>query len=154
KIAIEHRPVTIGLWLGKNGSGEQKERERTHERSFQHDRDTRSSRASVYIVLSTKCRDVIIRGMTARESVPQQVNPGRLHQALTSYQLAMALKGAIELEIFTHIAAGAGTPSKIAPLCGGTEKGVRVLCDYLTVHGFLTKANNTYSLVPDTAPLL
>jgi ubiquinone/menaquinone biosynthesis C-methylase UbiE len=66
----------------------------------------------------------------------------------------MALKGAIELEIFTHIAAGATTPDRIAPLCQGTEKGVRVLCDYLTVHGFLTKANGAYGLAPDTAALL
>ena len=85
---------------------------------------------------------------------PVPVNPGRIHQALTSYQLAQAVKGAIELDLFTHIAAGAVTPSKIAILCGGTEKGVRVLCDYLTVHGFLAKSNGEYSLLPDTAPLL
>ena len=85
---------------------------------------------------------------------PVPVNPGRIHQALTSYQLAMALKGAIDLEVFTHIAAGATTSDAIAPLCHGTEKGVRVLCDYLTVHGFLTKAKGAYGLAPDTAALL
>jgi hypothetical protein len=90
----------------------------------------------------------------ASQPNPIPINPGRIHQALTSYQLAMALKGAIELEIFTHIAAGATTPAAIAPLCQGTEKGVRVLCDYLTVHGFLTKAKGAYGLAPDTAALL
>ncbi|MFM2126452.1 MAG: Multifunctional cyclase-dehydratase-3-O-methyl transferase TcmN [Acidobacteriota bacterium] len=82
------------------------------------------------------------------------INPGRVHQALTSYQLAQCLKGALELGIFTHIAAGATMVPEIANLCGGTEKGVRVLCDYLTVHGFLTKSGDTYGLAPDTAPLL
>lgn len=82
------------------------------------------------------------------------LNPGRIHQALTSYQLAMAMKGAIELDLFTHIAAGATRSAEIAPLCGGTEKGVRVLCDYLTVHGFLTKANGAYAVAPDVAPFL
>jgi SAM-dependent methyltransferase len=82
------------------------------------------------------------------------LNPGRIHQALTSYQLAQAVKGAIELELFTHIAAGATTPAAIAPLCRGTEKGVRVLCDYLTVHGLLAKSGSNYSLLPDTAALL
>jgi SAM-dependent methyltransferase len=82
------------------------------------------------------------------------VNPGRVHQALTSYQLAQAMKGAIELEIFTHISGGANTAPVIAKLCGGTEKGVRVLCDYLTVHGFLTKSGQEYSVTPDVAPLL
>ncbi len=88
----------------------------------------------------------------AAQSSP--LNPGRIHQALTSYQLAMALKGAIELDLFTHIAAGATTAAAIAPLCQGTEKGVRVLCDYLTVHGFLTKSKGAYGLLPDTAALL
>jgi len=88
------------------------------------------------------------------ESKTSQLNPGRIHQALTSYQLAMALKGAIELELFTHIAAGATTAAAIAPLCQAKEKGVRVLCDYLTVHGFLTKSEGAYGLAPDTAALL
>jgi ubiquinone/menaquinone biosynthesis C-methylase UbiE len=66
----------------------------------------------------------------------------------------MALKGAIELEIFTHIAAGANTSEAIAPLCQGTEKGIRVLCYYLTVHGLLTKSEGVYGLAPDTAALL
>jgi 2-polyprenyl-3-methyl-5-hydroxy-6-metoxy-1,4-benzoquinol methylase len=83
-----------------------------------------------------------------------QVNPGRLHQALTSYQLAMALKGAIELDIFTHIASAAAAPAHLARICRASEKGIRVLCDYLTVHGFLTKHNGAYALVPDTGPLL
>jgi ubiquinone/menaquinone biosynthesis C-methylase UbiE len=90
----------------------------------------------------------------AAQTNPTQINPGRIHQALTSYQLAMALKGAIELDVFTHIAAGATTAAAIAPLCQGTEKGVRVLCDYLTVHGFLTKSNGAYGLAADTATLL
>jgi SAM-dependent methyltransferase len=90
----------------------------------------------------------------ASQPNPGQINPGRIHQALTSYQLAMALKGAIDLEVFTHIAAGATTSDEIAQLCQGTERGVRVLCDYLTVHGFLTKAKGAYGLAPDTAALL
>jgi len=85
---------------------------------------------------------------------PAQSNPGRIHQALTSYQLAQSLKGALELELFTHIAAGARTADEIAAKCGGTVKGVRVLCDYLTIHGLLTKTGSQYALVEDTATLL
>jgi 2-polyprenyl-3-methyl-5-hydroxy-6-metoxy-1,4-benzoquinol methylase len=87
-------------------------------------------------------------------SAAPTLNPGRIHQALTSYQLAMAMKGAIELDVFTHVAAGAATSSSIAQLCGGTEKGVRVLCDYLTVHGFLTKVDGRYAVAPDVEPFL
>src|SRR5262245_39387423 len=93
--------------------------------------------------------------MTTEQSpAPPQVNPGCIHQALTSYQLAQSLKGAIELELFTHIAAGSRTAEEIAERCGGTQKGVRVLCDYLTVHGLLTKTGSEYGLAPDTALLL
>jgi ubiquinone/menaquinone biosynthesis C-methylase UbiE len=82
------------------------------------------------------------------------LNPGRVHQALTSYQLAMALKGALELDVFTHIAAGATSVEALAERCRATPKGVRVLCDYLTVHGFLTKAGGDYALTEDTGGLL
>lgn len=66
----------------------------------------------------------------------------------------MALKGAIELEIFTHIAAGATTVDRIALLAKASEKGVRVLCDYLTVNGFLVKTNGSYALAPETGIFL
>lgn len=82
------------------------------------------------------------------------LNPGRVHQALTSYQLAMALKGAIDLEVFTHIAAGATSAEALAERCAASAKGMRVLCDYLTVHGFLTKSGADYALTEDTGGLL
>lgn len=87
---------------------------------------------------------------------PQATTPdaGIVFQALTSYQIPMALKGALELDIFTHISEGATTPAQIAPLCQGTEKGVRVLCDFLTVKGFLTKQDGHYALDPRTAMFL
>jgi 2-polyprenyl-3-methyl-5-hydroxy-6-metoxy-1,4-benzoquinol methylase len=66
----------------------------------------------------------------------------------------MALKGAIELEIFTHIAAGATTVAQIAQLAKASEKGVRVLCDYLTINGFLVKNHGAYGLAPETGIFL
>ena len=96
--------------------------------------------------------------MTSHQSVAASavvpLNPGRVHRALTSYQLPMAMKGALELDLFTWIGGGAATAGEIARLCQGTEKGVRVLCDYLTVNGFLTKESGRYGLAPDTGPLL
>jgi 2-polyprenyl-3-methyl-5-hydroxy-6-metoxy-1,4-benzoquinol methylase len=92
--------------------------------------------------------------MAAYTSVAGQPDPGILLRALSAYQLPMALKGAIELELFTHIAAGANTVAQIAPLCNASEKGVRVLCDYLTVNGFLVKCKGTYALAPETGIFL
>lgn len=63
----------------------------------------------------------------------------------------MALRGAVELELFTHIDDGAASAAELAERAKANEKGVRVLCDYLTAIGFLTKENGRYGLQPNTA---
>lgn len=83
-----------------------------------------------------------------------QPDPTRIFDALTAYQQTMALKGAIDLEIFTHVADGASTAAEIAGRCAATERGVRILCDYLTIHGFLAKADGRYELTRDSALFL
>lgn len=80
--------------------------------------------------------------------------PERIFQSLNGYQLTAALKAAIELEIFTAIGGGADETAAIASRCEASERGVRILCDYLVVHGFLTKVGNTYGLAPDAAAFL
>ena len=74
--------------------------------------------------------------------------------ALCAFQLTEALKGAIELDVFTHIATGAVTPAAIAARAGASERGVRILCDYLTVRGFLGKEDGRYSNSPTAAVFL
>jgi 2-polyprenyl-3-methyl-5-hydroxy-6-metoxy-1,4-benzoquinol methylase len=78
----------------------------------------------------------------------------RIFDALNAYQQTMALKGAVELDIFTHIADGAVTAAEIATRCQATERGVRTLCDFLTIHGLLTKSDFKYGLTPDAAAFL
>ena len=75
-------------------------------------------------------------------------------EALGGYQVTLALKGAVELEIFSHIANGASTAAEIAGRCNASERGVRILCDFLTVSGFLTKSDATYRLTPESAVFL
>lgn len=77
-----------------------------------------------------------------------QPDPGAILDALCAFQLTEALKGAIELDLFTHIAAGAGTASAIAERVSGSERGIRILCDYLTIRGFLSKDGDRYSCSP------
>jgi len=74
--------------------------------------------------------------------------------ALCAFQLTEALKGAIELDVFTHIAAGAVTASAIAERANASERGVRILCDYLTIRGFLGKEDGRYSCSPTAAVFL
>ncbi|HYN85962.1 MAG TPA: class I SAM-dependent methyltransferase [Pyrinomonadaceae bacterium] len=76
--------------------------------------------------------------------------PERIFQALTAYQLTAAVKAAVELDIFTAVSEGATDAGSLAARSGASERGVRILCDYLTVTGFLTKSGGRYGLAPDT----
>jgi 2-polyprenyl-3-methyl-5-hydroxy-6-metoxy-1,4-benzoquinol methylase len=90
----------------------------------------------------------------AAPATNQKVNPGVVFETLARYQHAMALKGAIDLELFTRIADGATTATEIAKQCNASERGIRILCDFLTILGFLTKADGSYSLTQDSALFL
>jgi 2-polyprenyl-3-methyl-5-hydroxy-6-metoxy-1,4-benzoquinol methylase len=74
--------------------------------------------------------------------------------ALNGYQRSMAIKGAIELALFTHIADGATSAAEIAKRCLASERGVRILCDFLVVHRFLTKNGGNYGLSAETGVFL
>ena len=89
----------------------------------------------------------------ATEQRPQ-ASPFRLFQAINGYHLSDAIRSAIELDIFTAIGAGHDTASAIARQCGVAERGARILCDFLVVHGFLTKSGQEYSLTDESAMFL
>jgi SAM-dependent methyltransferase len=71
-----------------------------------------------------------------------------------AYQQTAALKGAVELDLFTAIGQGKATPREIAAECKASERGVRILCDYLCVLGFLSKEGQRYHLSSDSALFL
>jgi ubiquinone/menaquinone biosynthesis C-methylase UbiE len=64
------------------------------------------------------------------------------------------LKAAIELRVFTAIGEGNETASDIAKRCDTSERGMRILCDFLCTIGFLNKDNQHYSLTVDSAVFL
>jgi len=84
----------------------------------------------------------------------QSANPDLIFNALNGFQRSMAIKAGIELAIFTHIADGATSAAEIAKRCQASERGVRILCDFLVVHGFLTKNDGAYGLEPEAAAFL
>jgi SAM-dependent methyltransferase len=92
--------------------------------------------------------------MTAAASSPQQPTPERFFGAINAYEQTEAMKTAVELEVFTAIAEGNTTAAAIAKRCEASERGVRVLCDFLTIHGFLTKDGTQYGLTQDSAVFL
>jgi cyclopropane fatty-acyl-phospholipid synthase-like methyltransferase len=83
------------------------------------------------------------------------LSPERIFQTLTAYQQTAALKAAIELDLFTAIAEGDDTAAKLAARTKAAERGVRILCDYLTVSQFLGKSpDGRYTLAGESALFL
>lgn len=81
-------------------------------------------------------------------------NPANIFDTLNAYQKSAALKAAIELDLFTAIARGHNDADAIAKAISASERGTRMLCDYLTLNGFLMKAKDQYSLNADAAMFL
>jgi hypothetical protein len=73
---------------------------------------------------------------------------------VNAYQRTAALKAAIELDVFTVMGDKRITAQQLAKECAASERGMRILCDYLTVLGFLSKEEHHYSLTSGSAMLL
>ena len=87
-------------------------------------------------------------------SAAQQPSPLLFFQTINAYQRTEALKAAIELEVFTAIGEGNTTATQIAQRCQTSERGTRILCDYLTLIGMITKQGDNYALTLDSATFL
>lgn len=83
-----------------------------------------------------------------------QPSPVLFFETVNAYQRSAAIKAAIEMDVFTAISEGNATPQSLAGRCNASERGLRILCDYLTILGFLTKEAESYSLTPDSAIFL
>lgn len=78
----------------------------------------------------------------------------RIFDTLWGYQRTAALKAAIDLDVFTAVDEGARTAMDVARRTGASERGTRILCDFLTIVGLLSKSNGSYALAPDAAAFL
>jgi SAM-dependent methyltransferase len=74
-------------------------------------------------------------------------------EALTGYQRSAALKAAVELDVFTQIAAGAATIDALAARVAAPGV-LRALLNHLVVDGFLTRDGERYGLTPTAAVFL
>ncbi len=84
----------------------------------------------------------------------QAPSPALFFDTINAYQKSAALKAAIELDLFTAIGDTPATANELAAKCGAVSRGVRILCDYLTILGFLVKNDDRYELTLDTATFL
>jgi SAM-dependent methyltransferase len=84
----------------------------------------------------------------------QLPSPARIVTMLNGFQQTAILKAAIELGIFSEIAAGHNSAAGLARQCRADEHGTQVLCDSLAVLGLLEKSADTYRLSADAAVFL
>ena len=81
-------------------------------------------------------------------------SPALFFDTVNAFQRTEALKTAIELDLFSHIAAGRHSAAQIAEAAKASPRGVRILADYLVLVGFLRKVDNRYELMPDAEVFL
>ena len=92
--------------------------------------------------------------MAPETQTANQPTPALLFDTINAHQRTEAIKAAIELSLFSAIAAGNTTANEIAQACGASQRGTRILCDYLVIIGFLTKQDDKYGLTADSAMFL
>ncbi len=88
------------------------------------------------------------------KSTEDPVNPGLVFEMLQAHQRTAALKAAIDLDVFRSVGEGPGDVASIARHCSASERGIRILCDFLTINGVLVKENGCYRHSPTSAAFL
>ena len=77
------------------------------------------------------------------------LTPGLVFEMLQAHQRTAALKAAIDLDVFRAVGEGPGDVASIARHCSASERGIRILCDFLTIYGVLAKAGRALPAHPD-----
>lgn len=82
---------------------------------------------------------------------PESPSPELFLKTIHGYRDSAAIKGAVELNLFTVIGSGSSTVADIARDCSATERGIRILCDHLAILGFIEKTGEKYVLTRDSS---
>jgi 2-polyprenyl-3-methyl-5-hydroxy-6-metoxy-1,4-benzoquinol methylase len=81
-------------------------------------------------------------------------SPALFFDTISAFQRTEALRAAIELDLFTFVASGQRTAAQLAGACQASPRGIRILADYLTILGFLSRHGDEYALTPDAEVFL
>lgn len=80
--------------------------------------------------------------------------PEALMQLTFAHAASRVLASGVQLDVFSHIAAGKKTAAAIASAAGASERGVRMLLDALVAFQILAKSVDEYELTPLSKTLL
>lgn len=92
--------------------------------------------------------------MQSEGSPAAALTPSIVFENLQAFQRTFALKAAIELDIFRAVGQGPGDLASIARHAHASERGIRILCDFLVVAGLLQKKDGRYRHTPSSAAFL
>src|SRR5205823_14736900 len=90
----------------------------------------------------------------SRERGMSDIAPDRFIDNVFAYQKTSAVKAAVELDLFSAIGAGADSVDTLSARVNAAPRGVRILCDYLTVQDLLVKDGGRYRLTPSSSVFL
>ncbi len=77
-------------------------------------------------------------------------SPLLFFDTIRAFQRTAALKAALDLDVFTAVAEGADTVDAVAARCDASPRGIRIVCDYLAILGFMTKEDDRYTLTHES----
>lgn len=82
------------------------------------------------------------------------LTPDLYFEMLNGHQRTAALRTALDLDLFRAIGEGPGDVASLARQCSASERGIRILCDFLTIRGLLVKDDGHYRHSPTSAVFL
>jgi len=84
--------------------------------------------------------------MSVKSNVEGEASPSLVFETLLAHQRSAALRAAIELNLFRALGEGPGDVRTLAEKCGASERGIRILCDFLVIIGLIAKKpDHTYA---------
>jgi SAM-dependent methyltransferase len=89
-----------------------------------------------------------------RKTKKTPLSPASIMEDITGAWRTRSLAAAVELDVFSRIAAGKRTVKNIAEGAGASQRGMASLLDALTAIGYLRKTGSHYSLQPVSAAFL
>jgi len=92
--------------------------------------------------------------MASAGNPQESASPALVFDTLLAYERSAALRAAIELDLFRAVGEGPGDVASVARSCSASERGIRILCDYLTIMGLLVKEGARYRHSPTSAAFL
>lgn len=82
------------------------------------------------------------------------LDPQAIQQMWFAFAPSCVLLAGVQLDVFSHLAAGNGTAAEVARAAGATERGTRMLLDALAGLALLSKQDGRYELAPLAAEYL